>query len=106
MHPQPLPPLRFTTVISTSLLIALIVITSDVTIAAGLARDVIAAIGQHLVALGSAAWHARPTQTFNQECPRCQSSRRDRPHPFNDSFPAFKDATATKASRLNGIIIH
>jgi hypothetical protein len=106
MHPQPPPSLRFTTVISTSLLIALIVITSDLTIAAGLARDVIAAIGQHLVALGSATWHTRPTQTFNHECPRCQNSHRDRSHPLNASFPAFKDAAATRSSCLNGIIIH
>lgn len=54
MHSQPPSPPRCTAAIGSSLVIALIVIVSDITIAAGMTRDVIVALGQHLVILGAA----------------------------------------------------
>jgi hypothetical protein len=43
----------YVTAIGSLLAIALIVIASDITIATGVARDVIAAVGQHLVILNT-----------------------------------------------------
>jgi hypothetical protein len=77
MYPQSPSSSRFAIAIGASLLIVLIVIISDVMIAASLTRDAIAIISQHLIALVSATWPTRSDQTIKQGCAQCQGSHRD-----------------------------
>jgi hypothetical protein len=83
-------------------MIGLIVITSDVVIAAGVVRDVITAIGQHLVVLGSATWHIRSTP--NPVCTRCQRPHGDVSWFDYHRFPALKDNAELRSGCAGGII--
>jgi hypothetical protein len=106
MHSQPPSPPRCTAAIGSSLVIALIVIVSDITIAAGMTRDVIAAVGQHLVILGGSTGRTRSAHVLDQQCPRCQDSPRVRSHRRRGSFPALKDNTAIRSGASERIIIY
>lgn len=106
MHSQPPCPPRPTAAIGSSLVIALIVIVSDITIAAGMTRDVIAALGQHLVILGGTTGRTRSAPMLDQQCPRCQDSRRMTSHRRRGSFPALKDNTAMRSGASESIIIY
>jgi hypothetical protein len=46
----------YTAVVGTLVLITIVVLISDAVAAPGLARDVVAALGGHLVTLGSSVW--------------------------------------------------
>jgi hypothetical protein len=43
---------------------------------------------------------------LDQECPRCQDSRRVRLHRRCDTFPALKDHTLVKSGGLDGVVIY
>jgi len=106
MHSQPPSPPRCSAAIGSSLVIALIVIVSDITIAAGVTRDVIGAVGQHLVILGGSTGGTRSAHMLDQECRWCQDSRHMRSHRRRDSFPALKDNTAMRSGASESIIIY
>jgi hypothetical protein len=105
MHSPPPCPTRCNTALGSLLAIALIVIVSDITIATGVARDVIAAVGQHLVILDIIR-RTRSAHMLDQEFLRCQDSRRARSHRRCDSFPALKDNTAMRSGASGHIIIY
>lgn len=105
MHSQPVCRSRCNAAIGSSLVIGLVVIVSDVMMAAGVARDVIAAVGQHLVIL-STIRRARSAPLLDQECPRCQDSRRMRSHRRRNSFPALKDNAAMRSEASGRVIIY
>lgn len=87
-------------------MIALIAATSDAMITAGLARDVLAAVGQHLIVLDGAAWHTRSTPMVGQECTRCQGLRRKVARSCYANFPALKDKAAARTGHLNSIVTY
>jgi hypothetical protein len=103
MHPQPSSS-RVNAVIGTSLATALIAITSDIAISAGVVRDVITAIGQHVLILG-AIWRTQTPHTLNPECTKCQRSCRRVSRPGHTRFPALKDNAAIR-SGCSGTVIY
>jgi hypothetical protein len=65
----------YTAVVGTLVLITIIVLISDAVAAPGLARDVVAALGGHLVALGSSVWFRRcASRRSTRVCATCHSS--------------------------------
>jgi hypothetical protein len=99
MHSPPSCPLRRNTAIGSLLAIALIVIAGDITIVTGVARDVIVAVGQHLVILGA----IRRTQSapmLNQDSSSVRS------HRHRGAFPALKDNTAMRSVASGRIILY
>lgn len=68
----------YTTVVGTLLLITIVMMMSDAVAAPGLARDVVAALGGHLVALGSSVWYRRcASRKTVQMCAACRGSLRE-----------------------------
>jgi hypothetical protein len=106
MHAQPPCSPRYIAAIGSSLVIVLIVIASDVVISAGVVRDVIVALGQHLVILGTTTDRTRSPHTLNQECPRCQNSRPVRSRRRRSAFPALKDNIAMRSVASGRITIY
>ena len=105
MHSQPSCPSPCNTAIGSLLAIGIIVIVSDMTIATGVARDVIAAVGQHLVILGTIR-RTRSAHMLDQECLRCQDSHRAKARPRRGAFPALKDNTAMRSVTSGRVIIY
>jgi hypothetical protein len=105
MHSSPPCPSRCNTALNSLLAIGLIVIVSDITLAAGIARDVIAALGQHLVIL-STIRGTRSARMLDQERPRCQDSHSARVRDRCGDFPALKDNTAMRSVASGRIIIY
>ena len=98
---------RCTAVIGSSLAIGLIVIVSDVVIAAGVAHDTIAAVGQHLVVLCTSTERIRAARILNQKCPRFQDTARPvKSHRRRGAFPALKDNTSMESVTSGRIIIY
>jgi hypothetical protein len=105
MHSSsPCPP-RCHTALGSLLAVGLIVIISDITLAAGIARDVISALGQHLVILGTIRG-TRSARMLDDERPRCQDPRSARVHSRCDDFPALKNNTAMRSVASGRIIIY
>jgi hypothetical protein len=105
MHSQSPCSSRCNTAIGSLVTIGIIVIVSDMTIATGVARDVIAAVGQHLVILGTIRC-TRPAHMLDQECLRCQDSHCARARRRRGAFPALKDNTAMRSVASGRIIIY
>lgn len=95
---------RFTSVVGASVVVGLIVAASDRAIAAGVARDVVIAIGQHIVVWGSLLWRSRSTHMFNPMCTCCPRPRRKVPRSGYGGFPALKDNTTIRADCPDTII--
>lgn len=67
----------YTAMVGTLALITIVVLISDAVAAPSLARDVMAAVGGHLVALGSSAWQERwASRRSAQVCMACRGSLR------------------------------
>jgi hypothetical protein len=99
MCSRPSRPSRCHTAIGSLLVIGLLVIASDVMITAGLARDVIAAVGQHVVLL-STIRGARSAPMHEQESGRVRSCSR------RGGFPALRDNAALKSVTSGRITIY
>ena len=65
----------YTAVVGTLVLITIVVLISDAVAAPGLARDVVAALGGHLVALGSSVWFRQcASRRSTRVCVACHGS--------------------------------
>lgn len=105
MHSQSPCSSRCNTAICSLLAIGIIVIVSDMTIATGVARDVIVAMGQHLVILGTIR-RTRSAPMLDQECLRCQASYCAGARRHRGAFPALKDNAAMRLATSGRIIIY
>jgi hypothetical protein len=105
MHSQSPCSFRCNTAIGSLLAIGIIVIVSDTTIATGVARDVIVAVGQHLVILG-AIRRTRSAPMLDQECLRGQDSHCARARRRRGAFPALRDNAAMRSVASGHIIIY
>jgi hypothetical protein len=82
MHPQAFFSARLITVVVTLMFIVLVIVVGDAMVAAGLACDVVTAIGQHLAVLGSLTWYSQ--RSGNNKCALCA----DPPHEASASYIA------------------
>jgi hypothetical protein len=105
MHSSSPCPSRCNTALGSLLAIGFIVIVSDITLAAGIARDVIAALGQHLVIL-STIKGTRSARMLDQERPRYQDPRSVGVRGRRGDFPALKDNTAIRSGASGRLIIY